>query len=617
MKKKLLSTLLVLALVLALLPTGALAAGVIINDQPKPWEFCEYDKTYFNSWNDYLNYLYQNGYIDANGNWIHGNGNYYEDGDYYIDYRYDETKGYVSGPKWADGYDSVNFNVWPKNGYEVDSIEVWSGSNYLGNSTSFWMPYSDVTVYITFKETDNVWDNGLYDLSCTVDPWRGATATFYDENNNAIASADANENVTLVISAANGYKIDSVWSSEAPGYIYSNDYWYGYNSYSDTYFTYTFTMPSNSVNFEVDLTSEGKYDISTTTSGYYGTITVSGGITSADKGDIVSFTVSPYNNYIVEDVTVYADNWGTVTVYRDEKNWNSYYFYMPDSDVEIHATYTNDYHEITMDVGRNGTAVPQAQPSGYFGYVYYGIDGDSIYIDVTPDKGYQVKSITATDELGRRVSVYEAVKENQYYFTMPESDVTVSVEFSYRVLTNPFTDVKTGDWFYDAVSYVYTEGLMTGTGTYTFSPSAPTSRAMLVTILWRLQGEPYVSGSSFSDVKSSAYYYDAVRWAARYGIVEGYEGNVFKPDDAITREQFAAILYRYAEYCKYSTSASTNLSAYKDNAKVSSWAGTAMKWAVAKGLFEGDNLGNLDPQGQTTRAAAAKLLMAFCENVAS
>lgn len=614
MKKKLLSTLLVLALVLALLPTGAAAYGGIINDQPKPWEIYEYDETYFNSWNDYLNYLYQNGYIDANGNWIHGNGNYYEDGDYYIDYSYDNTKGYVSGPKWADQGDFVSFSVMPKSGYEVDTISVWSYGNYetVSSGTSFWMPNSNVTVYITFKQTDNVWGNGDYSLSCTVDPWRGATATFYDVNNYSIASADAGESVTLVITAADGYKIDSVRSD----YFYnvtSDSPWY----YDGTYFTYSFTMPATNVGFYADLTSEGEYDISTTTSGYYGTIAVSGGITSADKGDIVSFTVSPYNNYIVEDVTVYADNWGTVTVYRDEKNWNSYYFYMPDSDVEIHATYTNDYHEITMDVGRNGTAVPQAQPSGYFGYVYYGIDGDSIYIDVTPDKGYQVKSITATDELGRRVSVYEAVKENQYYFTMPESDVTVSVEFSYRILTNPFTDVKTGDWFYDAVSYVYTEGLMTGTGTYTFSPSAPTSRAMLVTILWRLQGEPYVSGSSFSDVKSSAYYYDAVRWAARYGIVEGYEGNVFKPDDAITREQFAAILYRYAEYCKYSTSASTNLSAYKDNAKVSSWAGTAVKWAVAKGLFEGDNLGNLDPQGQTTRAAAAKLLMAFCENVAS
>lgn len=613
MKKKLLSTLLVLALVLALLPTGALAYGGIIDDQPKPWEIYEYDEIYFNSWNDYWQYMYQNGYIYYNGEWVYV-GNDYDTGYYKITYDYDYTEGYVSGPSSSNGGEWISFSVVPKNGYEVDTVSVWSYGSYetISSTDSFWMPYSDVTVSITFKQTDNVWDDGDYDLTCTVDPWRGATATFTDVNGRAISSADAGESVTLTVSAANGYKIDSVWSS-AEGWVYNNNYW----GYSDTYFTYTFTMPSNSVNFEVDLTSEGEYDISTTTSGYYGTITVSGGITSADKGDIVSFTVSPYNNYIVEDVTVYADNWGTVTVYRDEKNWNSYYFYMPDSDVEIHATYTNDYHEITMDVGRNGTAVPQAQPSGYFGYVYYGIDGDSIYIDVTPDKGYQVKSITATDELGRRVSVYEAVKENQYYFTMPESDVTISVEFSYRVLTNPFTDVKTGDWFYDAVSYVYTEGLMTGTGTYTFSPSAPTSRAMLVTILWRLQGEPYVSGSSFSDVKSSAYYYDAVRWAARYGIVEGYEGNVFKPDDAITREQFAAILYRYAEYCKYSTSASTNLSAYKDNAKVSSWAGTAMKWAVAKGLFEGDNLGNLDPQGQTTRAAAAKLLMAFCENVAS
>ena len=611
MKKKLLSTLLVLALVLALLPTGA--AALVINDEPKPWEIYEYDETYFNSWNDYWQYMYQNGYIYYNGEWIYV-GSDYDTGYYDITYSYDYTEGYVSGPSSSDGGEWISFSVVPRNGYEVSTVSVWSNGSYetVSSTDSFWMPYSDVTVYVTFKQTDNVWDDGLYDLTCSIDPWRGATATFTDAYGRAISSADAGESVTLTVSAANGYKIDSVWSS-AEGWVYNNNYW----GYSDTYFTYTFTMPSNSVNFEVDLTSEGKYDISTTTSGYYGTITVSGGITSADKGDIVSFTVSPYNNYIVEDVTVYADNWGTVTVYRDEKNWNSYYFYMPDSDVEIHATYTNDYHEITMDVGRNGTAVPQAQPSGYFGYVYYGIDGDSIYIDVTPDKGYQVKSITATDELGRRVSVYEAVKENQYYFTMPESDVTVTVEFSYRILTNPFTDVKTGDWFYDAVSYVYTEGLMTGTGTYTFSPSAPTSRAMLVTILWRLQGEPYVSGSSFNDVKSSAYYYDAVRWAARYGIVEGYEGNVFKPDDAITREQFAAILYRYAEYCKYSTSASTNLSAYKDNAKVSSWAGTAMKWAVAKGLFEGDNLGNLDPQGQTTRAAAAKLLMAFCENVAS
>lgn len=586
MKKKLFSTLLVIAMVLALLPTGAAAYQEVIYDDPKPWEIHEYDEHYY-GWN----YGYD----------------YY--GRYSIDYKYDEREGEVSGPSWAEGDEPVSFSVWPKNGYEVDSIEVWSGSNYLGNSTSFWMPYSDVTVYITFKETDDVWDDGDYRLSCSVDPWR-ATATFYDENNNAIASADANENVTLVISAEKGYKIDSVRSSEA-GWVYSDYYW----QYNDSYFTYSFTMPEDDVYFEVELTGDGEFDIETTSNGYYGSVSIDGNIDSADRGDVVSFTVTPRNGYIVESVTVYDEDYDPVTVTRDSKDWNSFSFTMPNSDVEIHVTYTDDYHEITMDVGRNGTATPDAEPSGYFGYVYYGIDGERIYVNATPDKGYEVKSVSVTDEKGKKVSVYEGLKDDQYYFTMPESDVTVTVEFQYRELTNPFTDVKTTDWFYDAVSYVYTEGLMTGTGSYTFSPNGTTSRAMLVTILWRLQGEPYVSGYGFNDVKSSAYYYDAVRWAARYGIVEGYEGNVFKPDDPITREQFAAILYRYADYCNYNTSASTNLSAYKDSAKVSSWATTSMKWAVAEGLFEGDNLGNLDPQGQTTRAACAKLLMAFCENV--
>lgn len=576
MKKKLFSTLLVIAMVLALLPTGAAATKIDPPFNPGDAQIVGDDDI----------------------------------GRYSIEYKCDKREGKVSGPSRADGDDRVSFSVWPKNGYEVDSIEVWSGSNYLGNSTSFWMPYSDVTVYITFKETDNVWDDGDYRLSCSFDPWRGATATFYDVNNYSIASADAGESVTLVITAADGYKIDSVWSD----YFYnvtSDSPWY----YDGTYFTYSFTMPATNVGFYADLTGDGEFDIETTSNGYYGSVSIDGNIDSADRGDVVSFTVTPRNGYIVESVTVYDEDYDPVTVTRDSKDWNSFSFTMPGSDVEIHVTYTDDYHEITMDVGRNGTATPDAEPSGYFGYVYYGIDGERIYVNATPDKGYEVKSVSVTDEKGKKVSVYEGLKDDQYYFTMPESDVTVTVEFQYRELTNPFTDVKTTDWFYDAVSYVYTEGLMTGTGSYTFSPNGTTSRAMLVTILWRLQGEPYVSGYGFNDVKSSAYYYDAVRWAARYGIVEGYEGNVFKPDDAITREQFAAILYRYADYCNYNTSASTNLSAYKDSAKVSSWAATSMKWAVAEGLFEGDNLGNLDPQGQTTRAACAKLLMAFCENV--
>lgn len=579
MKKKLFSTLLVIAMVLALLPTGAAAYGEFVYDPTT--DLGDYD--------------------------IVGDDNYY----YEIDYDW-EGNGFISVPRRAEAGEWVDIIVHPDNGYKVESVYVYGATCYEGNDGNYYfrMPDDDVFVYAVFTDDDDVWNDGDYSLDCSVDPWRGATATFYDEDDRAVSSADAGDKVTLTVSAEKGYKIDSVWSSEA-GWVYSDYYW----QYNDSYFTYSFTMPEDDVYFEVELTGDGEFDIETTSNGYYGSVSIDGNIDSADRGDVVSFTVTPRNGYIVESVTVYDEDYDPVTVTRNSKDWNSFSFTMPNSDVEIHVTYTDDYHEITMDVGRNGTATPDAEPSGYFGYVYYGIDGERIYVNATPDKGYEVKSVSVTDEKGKKVSVYEALKENQYYFTMPESDVTVTVEFQYRELTNPFTDVKTTDWFYDAVSYVYTEGLMTGTGSYTFSPNGTTSRAMLVTILWRLQGEPYVSGYGFNDVKSSAYYYDAVRWAARYGIVEGYEGNVFKPDDAITREQFAAILYRYADYCNYNTSASTNLSAYKDSAKVSSWATTSMKWAVAEGLFEGDNLGNLDPQGQTTRAACAKLLMAFCENV--
>ena len=139
---------------------------------------------------------------------------------------------------------------------------------------------------------------------------------------------------------------------------------------------------------------------------------------------------------------------------------------------------------------------------------------------------------------------------------------------------------------------------------------------MLVTILWRLAGEPVVTGTSFSDVSSSSYYYYAVLWASKYGIVDGLGNNMFGPDQAITREQFAVILYRYAQHCGYSTSANSTLVGYADSNKISSYALTAMRWACGAGLFEGDERANLNPQGQTTRAAAAKLLMTFQENVA-
>ncbi len=174
-----------------------------------------------------------------------------------------------------------------------------------------------------------------------------------------------------------------------------------------------------------------------------------------------------------------------------------------------------------------------------------------------------------------------------------------------------FNDVEQSDWFYSAVKYVSEKGIMVGTGA-NFEPNAATSRAMLVTILYRLEGEPEVNSvNPFSDVADNQWYTDAVIWASENNIVSGYGDGLFGPADNITREQFAAILYRYAQSKYYDTSATANLSGYTDAASISSWAVTAMKWANAESLIIGRTATTLDPTGNATRAEAAAILMRF------
>lgn len=175
-----------------------------------------------------------------------------------------------------------------------------------------------------------------------------------------------------------------------------------------------------------------------------------------------------------------------------------------------------------------------------------------------------------------------------------------------------FSDVRASDWFYDSVGYVYENGLMNGTGNGRFSPGSATTRGMIVTILHRMEGEPGVTGKCpFSDVAAGSYYESAVTWASANGIVEGYGGGKFGPESSITREQLAAILYRYAAYRGYDTSASSDISGFSDASAVSGYAAAAMKWACAAGLMNGVGGGRLDPQGRTTRAQLSAVLMRF------
>ena len=179
---------------------------------------------------------------------------------------------------------------------------------------------------------------------------------------------------------------------------------------------------------------------------------------------------------------------------------------------------------------------------------------------------------------------------------------------------NPFTDVSEKDWFYSDVMFVYENGLMLGTSKTLFSPHGTATRGMMATILWRMEGSPAPKGkNSFTDVEVGKWYADAITWTAENGIFAGYGKDKFGPDDPITREQLAAIFYRYADYKGYDLTVKGNLDKFKDADKITDYAKTAMQWAVGSGLVKGKSGNLLDPQGTATRAEIAAMLHRFIE----
>lgn len=235
-------------------------------------------------------------------------------------------------------------------------------------------------------------------------------------------------------------------------------------------------------------------------------------------------------------------------------------------------------------------------------------EGSTIRLTVTPDEGYSLYSITVRAENGKLIDVSKS--GGVYSFKMPASAVTVQASFVKGTAKLPFNDVSTYDWFYDAVMYAYSNGIMNGLDTNVFGPNETTTRAMLVTMLYRAVGEPAVSGSNtFRDVAANTWYTDAIIWASTNGIVTGVDDGLFNPNGAITREQLATILYRYAKYVGDDVSASASLAGFTDAGSISDYAQTAMSWAVAAGLFEGRDNGKLEPTGTATRAEIATVFM--------
>lgn len=285
---------------------------------------------------------------------------------------------------------------------------------------------------------------------------------------------------------------------------------------------------------------------------------------------------------------------------------------------------------MTFSVDLSGVAYYQAPSHGGSGSsggsasttytLTFETNGGSAISKVTKNKGTSIDLAQyAPTKSGATFEGWYADKGLTQKITSVKLDANTTVYAKWTeapVSGLPFGDVKSGDWFYNDVKYVYEKGMMAGTAADVFAPNATTTRAMIVTILYRLEGSPAVTGTSaFVDVPAGQWYTDAVNWAAANQIVKGTSATTFAPNDSITREQMAAILYRYAQYKGYDVTKKADLSGYSDNSQVSAYAKDALAWANAAKLINGVTNTTLAPQGNATRAQVSAILHRFCDGV--
>lgn len=242
--------------------------------------------------------------------------------------------------------------------------------------------------------------------------------------------------------------------------------------------------------------------------------------------------------------------------------------------------------------------------------------GRTVTITAAPDTGFALESLTVLDSRNNEITLTDK-GDGKYTFTMPASRVTVEASFTPAPL--PFEDVAPGAWYESAVRYAYFHNIMEGMRETEFAPATALTRAMAVQILYNLEGQPDISGENlgypYEDVDAQAWYGNAVYWARITGVATGYGDGTFQPDDSITRQEFAQMLYNYAKYKGYDLTAAGDLSTFPDAGSIADCAEAAMSWANGNKLINGHDNGTIDAAGAGTRAQAASILMQFDQNV--
>lgn len=508
----------------------------------------------------------------------------------------------------------ITVTATPNAGYEVNQIMVFDATipsatpEYLQNNATYTMPDHDIIISATFKEIETPTTDHSIDLASSIaggEIWSSAY------------SAEAGETVYIYVYPERGWTTKDVYykttadSGIVPTWQYlTHEYWKDTQSYE----VWSFVMPDHGVYVYADFTYYDNYGTYYIDTSYDSTL---GGVevwvnnnyvnnwhqgSWADYKDSVSFKVKPYYSDDVVSVSVVGKRtgWTYSCDYNSYSGW--YTFTMPNEDVTINVDFRSGVHKVYVDKVTDGKLTVSDDWAKY---------GQIVYITAVPDYGCTLSSLSVRTATGDSVHVYNAQKADTYYFYMPDQYVSVSAVFTGKYTSVPFNDVSYGDWYYNAVQFVYSRGIMDGVDYYKFAPNGTITRGMIVTMLWRMAGEPFeMPVTSFTDVEIGRYYTTAVAWACRNGIADGMGESTFGPNDAITREELVTLLYRYAQYFGHSC-IGTSIEGFADAGSVSSYAYNAMCWAYKAGVVTGTTGSRLNPQGTASRAEAAQMIMSF------
>lgn len=361
---------------------------------------------------------------------------------------------------------------------------------------------------------------------------------------------------------------------------------------------YSFTMPEDNVTISVTYKGNPELQIQVDCEAEKGKVTLEKEI--AKPGEKVTFKADAKEGNKIESIQI-------MTVDNDEVKCNEsgdgYVFEMPEKPVTIHVRFSHKVIVNTVE-GKGTADVSNRYPK----------TGETVTFTMKPDPGYELKYVTGNLEDGSEF-IFNSIKYAvSFSFEMPDQDVSINIQF--KKSDHVFDDVKDGEWYSAAVSYVVEKGYMAGTDKKVFSPNMSVSRAMVAQILYAMEGKPgYAGASSFDDTATKDWFYDAVNWAAKNDLVAGYGNRRFGPNNAVTREQLAAIMNKYTQFKRYTSAAKADLSQFNDRGQISKWATESMQWAVGNKLLSGVGNRTLQPKGTATRAQLAVILKAYDENI--